>query len=63
MVNGHGLGLGARECDITNAFETLRIDNAKQMCLGVLSLGSAFYVVILVYRIDTPPSTLVGSII
>src|SRR5712664_484614 len=52
MVNGHGLGLGARESDSTNAFEAWRIDNSKEMWLGVLSLGSAFYVVILVYRIE-----------
>jgi hypothetical protein len=51
MVNSHGLGLGARESDITNVFETLGIDNAKQMCLSVFSLASAIHVVILFYRI------------
>src|ERR1700682_2579050 len=54
MVNSHSLGLGARKGDITDAFETLSIDNAKQMCLGVLSLASAFYVVVFVDRIVYP---------
>src|ERR1700726_4656419 len=55
MVNSHSLGLGARKGDITDPFETVSIDYAKQMCLGVLSLASAFYVVVFVDRTVHPP--------
>src|ERR1700682_2962572 len=51
MVNSHSLGLGARKRDVPDEFETLRIDNAKHMCLRVWSLASACHVVVFVYRI------------